>query len=131
MPLVRFAEAIFKGPYTLSIAILPSKRAKVLNVKYRNKSYTPNVLSFPLSKHEGEIILDLAEAKAQFDGGIAKGTWRAWVALLVIHSMLHLNGSRHGRTMERTLQKVLNDNGLQATLNAPTKTHVTTHHHRN
>lgn len=130
VPFARIAEKIFRAPYSLSIAVIPSQRAKILNATYRNKTYTPNVLSFPLSAQEGEIILNLTEARRQFESGIVSGTWSGWVALLVIHSMLHLNGMRHGRTMERRIETYLKDLGLRATLSAIT-IHDTTHHHRN
>jgi len=130
VPFSAFAEKIFRAPYTLSIAVIPARRAKVLNATYRNKTYSPNVLSFPLTPHEGEIILNITEARRQFDSGIVEGTWRQWVALLVIHSMLHLNGLRHGRTMERQLAKILTDFGLEARLLVSAPTHGTTHHHR-
>ncbi len=129
VPFKRIAEHIFTPPYTLSIAAVPSRRAQVLNATYRDKSYSPNVLSFSLSSHEGEIILNLAEARRQYDAGYAEGTWVSWVALLVIHSMLHLNGMHHGRTMERRLEKVLQAFGFDVRLHEP-HTHVQTHHHR-
>ncbi len=130
VPFSRLAQAIFRKPYTLSIAVIPARRAKVLNATYRNKSYSPNVLSFPLTPHEGEIILNITEARRQFESGMVAGSWRAWIALLVIHSMLHLNGMRHGRTMEQRLEHVLKDFGLSAHILPPPHHNGTTHHHR-
>jgi rRNA maturation RNase YbeY len=130
VPFRRIAEYIFDGPYTLSIAMVPARMARVLNAKYRDQSYSPNVLSFPLSDKEGEIILNLEEARRQFRSGGVNGTWTSWIALLVIHSMLHLNGMRHGRTMEAQLENTLRAFGFRASLHEP-HTHGASHHHRN
>ena len=130
VPFLSFAQEIFTTPYALSIAILPPKRAQALNAMYRNKTYVPNVLSFALSQNEGEIVLNLTEARRQWKSGAVDGTWTSWVALLVIHSMLHLNGMAHGRTMERRLEKILAKHKFRATLSTPNSTHGTAHYHR-
>ena len=44
------ARGVLGSRYTLSIVLIGDKRAKQLNKKYRNKDYTPNVLTFPLSE---------------------------------------------------------------------------------
>jgi rRNA maturation RNase YbeY len=131
VPFLSFAKEIFDAPYALSIAVLPPKRAQALNAMYRNKTYVPNVLSFALSPHEGEIVLNIAEAKRQWKSGDVDGTWASWVALLVIHSMLHLNGMAHGRTMEKQLENILTEHKFRAKLSAAHNTHGTKHHHRN
>ena len=50
-------KEILKDKYSLSVNFISPKEAKALNEKYRNKDYIPNILSFPLSKSEGEIFI--------------------------------------------------------------------------
>ncbi|MBP9766059.1 MAG: rRNA maturation RNase YbeY [Candidatus Pacebacteria bacterium] len=91
-------KEILKDKYSLSINFIPPNEAKALNEKYRNKDYTPNVLSFPLSKEEGEIFICLSVAR--------KGakefslSYDNFVRLLIIHGCLHLQGMEHCDEME-------------------------------
>ena len=75
--------------YSLSIACVSPKKSRELNKKYRKIDKPANVLSFPLSKNSGEIVLCPA-ARGQHTLGF-----------LVIHGMLHLKGSVHSSKMER------------------------------
>lgn len=106
LPFLRMKNAILGTAYDCSLVIIDDAESRRLNLTYRKKTYTPNVLAFPLAKDVGEIFLNMKEAGRQYasPSGIAKTeglTLRSWVALLVIHAMLHLKGLRHGRTMER------------------------------
>lgn len=79
--------------------------ARRMNRQYRNKSYFPNVLSFPLSKYEGEIFLNIpCAAREARRYGLSL---RTRAALLFVHGCLHLKGLSHGRTMERTERRIL------------------------
>ncbi len=75
-------------------------------MKYRYKSIsgkkTSNVLSFPLSKTSGEILLCPEAAKPYTIG------------YLFIHGCLHLKGARHSATMEREENRLLKKFGLRA-----------------
>lgn len=85
--------------YTLSLVICGDALATRMNREYRKKTYSPNVLSFPLSKREGEIFLNVRKAERE---ALRYGTTtRARMAFLFIHGILHLRGYHHGRTMER------------------------------
>ncbi len=76
-----------------------------LNVERRGKSYTPNVLTFPLSDTSGEIFINLREAKRQAKKyGVP---YREWTLKLFIHGLLHLEGMSHGDTMENKEQKLV------------------------
>jgi probable rRNA maturation factor len=105
LPFLQMKDAALGKGYALSLVIAGDKRSQSLNVQYRKKSYVPNVLSFPLDEHSGEIFLNLKQAKREHK---ARGeTFDYFVALLFIHSMLHLKGYAHSATMEREEQKLL------------------------
>ena len=98
-------KAVLGNAYDLSLVFVGDKRSRTLNQTYRGKSYIPNVLSFPLDKHTGEILLNLRQAKREHKG---RGeSYEFFVALLVIHGMYHLKGMAHGSTMERQEAKLL------------------------
>ena len=92
-------EVLPKG-YELSLVFVGDTLSKRLNLERRKKTYTPNVLTFPLTKKSGEIFINLAQAKREAQkSGVG---YRKWVLLLFIHGLLHLKGIGHGATMERT-----------------------------
>ena len=96
---VAIAEAILGKKYELSIVFATKKESQDLNNTYRGKNYPTNVLSFPLSKNAGEIVMHLPTAKkesANFDMPYAD-----FVGYLFIHGLLHLKGFDHGSTMEQ------------------------------
>lgn len=96
--------ALGKG-YQLSLVICGDRLAQRMNREYRKKSYRPNILSFPLSKMEGEIFLNIRKAarEARAEGIPA----RRRLALLFVHGCFHLAGYKHGDRMEALEQKVL------------------------
>ena len=105
LPFLRMKNKVLGKYYDLSLVIAPDAHTQKLNREYRKKSYIPNVLSFPLDQHSGEIILNVKQAKREHR---ARGeSFRFFVALLFIHSMLHLKGYRHGSTMERQEKRLL------------------------
>nr|MBP9840008.1 rRNA maturation RNAse YbeY [Candidatus Paceibacterota bacterium] len=57
LPFSLLKDDILGKKYSLSIALVTEKVSKDINTKYRNKNKSTNVLSFPLSKTEGEIVL--------------------------------------------------------------------------
>ena len=97
--------------YDLSIVVVGDKRSQTLNATYRKKTYVPNVLSFPLDEKHGEIFLNLKQAKREHK---ARGeSYEYFVALLVVHAMLHLKGMRHGSTMEKQEARLLAKLGVE------------------
>ena len=107
VPYEKIAAHILGGRFSLSVLICADTLAGQLNKKYRQKSYSPNVLSFPYSKTDGEIILNVrkAEREARAMGIPLKKR----LALLFVHGCFHLKGHLHGRTMEGLEEKVLRD----------------------
>ncbi|HEV3245295.1 MAG TPA: rRNA maturation RNase YbeY [Candidatus Paceibacterota bacterium] len=105
LPFERMAKQILGSGYELSLVICGDSLAQRMNQTYRKKSYKPNVLSFPISKSEGEIFLNVQCAKRE-----AKRygtTFPKRLALLFIHGCFHLKGLKHGTKMEASEQKVL------------------------
>lgn len=88
--------------YSLSIAYVSADKSREINKKYRKKDKPTNVLSFPLRKNEGEIVLckEVIGKEAKNFGR----TYANFLAFLVIHGMLHLKGMKHSSTMEKAEQ---------------------------
>ncbi|HEU0085867.1 MAG TPA: rRNA maturation RNase YbeY [Candidatus Paceibacterota bacterium] len=95
-------DILGKG-YSLSLASVDAKTSRRINRKYRGKDKPANVLSFPFSKTEGEIILCPETIKKQ-----TKKFGRDFESLfgfMVIHGMLHLKGMQHSSKMEEEENK--------------------------
>lgn len=111
LPFLRMKETILGKTYDLSIVFAGDKRTQTLNRIYRGKTYTPNVLSFPVDKQCGEIFLNLRQAKREHK---KRGeSFEYFVALLVVHGMLHLKGFAHGSTMEDKERAMLSKFGVK------------------
>lgn len=96
-------DTILGKRYELSLTFIGSTRAAQLNTEYRNKSYVPNVLSFPLDTKMGEIFITPAVAKKEarkFDL-----SYNGYVTYLFIHGCLHLKGLDHGPKMDALEEK--------------------------
>jgi len=85
--------------YELNIAFIGSTRAASLNKKYRNKTYTPNILSFPVDDSLGEIFLCVPVLKQAAKK--EKMSDKNYALFLFIHGCLHLKGIAHGEKMEQ------------------------------
>jgi probable rRNA maturation factor len=99
------ATAILGEQYHLSIVFVGATRARSLNQIHRKKNYVPNVLSFPLDQHTGEVYICPAVAKREakkFSLSVS-----GYLAYLLIHGLLHLKGYDHGATMERLERKYI------------------------
>ena len=96
-------EDILGKKYSLSIACVDEKTSQKLNKKYRQKNKPTNILSFPLKKDMGEIILcpDVIKREAKN----FNKTFPKFMGFLVIHGMLHLKGFEHSSTMEKEEKK--------------------------
>ena len=84
--------------YRLALIFVPAADIKKWNKIYRGKNQATDVLSFPLSKSEGEIYVCLAEAKKE-----AKKIGQPlskFIVSLFIHGLVHLKGHDHGATMD-------------------------------
>ena len=98
------ADALPKG-YQLSLVICGDRLAQRMNKQYRKKAYRPNVLSFHISKKEGEIFLNIRKAEREaHQEGISTA---ARAALLFVHGCYHLAGLDHSDHMEALERKTL------------------------
>ena len=90
--------------YDVSVVLVNNKTTKELNKKYRKKNKPTDVLSFPISENMGEIFINLelidkiAKEKGQ--------TKKTITTFLLIHSLLHLCGHKHGSIMENMERKL-------------------------
>jgi probable rRNA maturation factor len=105
LPFVRIKNAVLTESYELSVAFVTPKESHRLNKTYRKKDKPTNILSFPLDKNSGEIVLDLKTSRA--DAPNFEMSESKFLLFLVIHGMLHLKGLDHGSTMEREERKFL------------------------
>lgn len=105
LPFDSIREKILGQKYELSVTFLSPSAQKKLNKKYRGKNKSTNILSFPLSKRNGEITFDLSLVKKEsknFDM-----TYSQFLKYLFIHGCLHLKGYEHSSTMEKEERKYL------------------------
>ena len=107
LPFEAMTKKVLTDRYQLSLVICGDTLAQKINREYRKKTYSPNVLSFPLDTYEGEIFLNVRCAERE-----AKKynvPLRERLGLLFVHGLLHLAGMQHGRTMEHTEAKLLRE----------------------
>lgn len=111
LPFEKLAASALPKGYQLSLVICGDGLAQKMNKQYRKKTYRPNVLSFPLSKNEGEIFLNVrkAEREARTMGFAAKDR----LARLFVHGCVHLAGHNHGKKMDSLEMKVLTKFGFK------------------
>lgn len=105
LPFVRLKNAILGKSYELSVAYVTRATSRCLNMTHRQKDKPTNVLSFPLSKNSGELVIDLTTSRKE--SSLFDMTERNFIKFLVIHGMLHLKGYEHSSTMERLEKKFL------------------------
>ena len=100
-----------KHSVEVSVTFCDNKYIRSLNKEYRNKDKATDVLSFPMytpddiaaapSEEElllGDIVISLERAKTQ--AAELGNSFVREVAFLTIHSMLHLLGYDHERSVE-------------------------------
>lgn len=102
VPYEQIAKRILGAKYALSLVLTGNALATRMNREHRKKTYSPNVLSFPLSKTEGEIFLNIQKAKQEAKK--FKVTFQKRLAFLFIHACLHLKGLDHGDKMDQLEQ---------------------------
>lgn len=99
----KIKDDILGKNYELSLVFIGEKRSKKINYKYRGKDNSANVLSFPISKKEGEMFITPQKAKRQahlFDKNKDE-----FIGFLFIHGLLHLKGMEHSSKMEEAENK--------------------------
>lgn len=106
----KLAHAVLPRNYELSLVVCGDTLAQRMNVVYRKKKYTPNVLSFPLSQKNGEIFLNVRQAEREARAlGITK---KDRIAHLFVHGCAHLRGLPHGEKMDALEKRVLKRYGF-------------------
>ncbi len=105
VPFEKIKNAILGRPYELSLVLMADTMATRLNAEHKNKKGPTNILSFPLTKNEGEIFINVRRAKR--DAKKFNHTSSQHVAFLFIHGCLHLKGRLHGVAMEREEERLL------------------------
>ena len=105
IPYDKIANAVLGKNYELSLVVCGDDLARRMNKEYRKKNYKPNVLSFPLSRSEGEIFLNVRAAARE--ARRYKVPLRDRLAFLFVHGCFHLKGLQHGRIMEAQEQRIL------------------------
>ena len=105
LPFVSIKEKILGSNYELGVTLLTSVKQKKINLQYRNKNETTNILSFPLSEISGEITIDPVMVKK--DASNFNMSYTQFFKYLFIHGCLHLKGFEHSSTMEKEERKYL------------------------
>jgi len=101
LPRLAFAqmkEAALGSDYILSVSIVSKETIRELNKKYRQIDEPTDILSFPLTAHEGEIYLNLEYAKKESKK--FNRTYENFLGYLFIHGLVHLKGYDHSSKME-------------------------------
>lgn len=117
LPFGSVVDAVLGRKYYISIVMCGNALSRRLNRSYRGKDKPTNVLSFPYSKNEGEIFLNLPlierESRTwQLESFFKKNPsnvlrFKLHVLRLLIHGLLHLKGMQHGSRMEKEEIKFL------------------------
>ena len=110
VPFEKMAQFALPKGYQLSLVICGDALAQKMNTQYRAKTYKPNVLSFSLSKNEGEIFLNIK--KAAREARDLKISTNARIAHLFVHGCFHLAGYDHGDHMDALELKILKKFGF-------------------
>ncbi len=105
IPFGEIAREILGKNFELSLVICGDDLARRMNTEHRRKSYAPNVLSFPLSKTEGDIFLNVR--KAEREARLYGIPPRERLAYLYVHGCFHLKGIDHGDRMEKEEARVM------------------------
>jgi probable rRNA maturation factor len=107
VPRVAYADiknAVLGPKYSLSLAFLTPTEARKITKERKKKDKASNVLSFPLSKNSGEILICPATARKQAPDYELSS--EEFIVKLFIHGLLHLKGLPHGATMDHEESRI-------------------------
>ena len=93
---LKLKNQVLGEKYDLSFSYAESDEMRRLNKLYRQKDSFANVLSFPLSENEGEILIN---KNCQKNGGLS--------FYLFVHSLLHLSGLKHSQKMDKKETEIM------------------------
>lgn len=99
----KIKNAILGEKYDLSLVFVSAKKIQGLNKTYRNINKPTDILSFPLSKTAGEILICKTETKKMMKE--FGRNFDNFLAFLFIHGCVHLKGFDHGPKMEKVEEK--------------------------
>jgi len=105
IPFCGMTHRILGKNYDISVALVGDSLSRRINRERRSIDKPTNVLAFPISKNEGEIIINLP--KAMREAKAYSTTVKRHIGYLFIHGALHLKGMRHGATMEKRESELL------------------------
>jgi probable rRNA maturation factor len=100
----------------MTVALVPDRRVRELNRRYRRKDRPTDVLSFPAGEpgQLGDVVISLGVARRQADAaGHALDTE---LRVLALHGLLHLLGYDHERDegqMARLERRLRRKGGLR------------------
>lgn len=107
LPFLFLKNDILGKKYVLSVAFVDEYTSHKINKTYRGKDKPTNVLSFPMSKNSGELILcpKLIKQESTDEEKNFGKNFDELLGFLVIHGMLHLKGMDHGGIMDKLEHK--------------------------
>ena len=93
----RWARAALNGSAEITLRIVGTAEARILNRRYRARDYAANVLSFSYTLRRGMVQGDIVLcAPVIAREALAQGkTVEAHLAHLTVHALLHLQGHDH------------------------------------
>ncbi len=100
---IKIKEVVLGHKYDLSFAFVSKEEIKKLNRTYRGKNEATDILSFPISKTSGEILI--CKEKAKEKSVLYGRKSQNFLYFLFIHGLVHLKGYDHGAIMEREENK--------------------------
>ena len=103
LPFLLLKEKILKKNYSLSLVFVDKKTATELYREYKQKDEPLDILSFPLEKNSGEIIMNLAQIRTK--AKLYDRTYIDHLAFMTIHGMLHLSGHTHYNDTDASLME--------------------------
>jgi ssRNA-specific RNase YbeY (16S rRNA maturation enzyme) len=95
IPYQKIKTEVLGKEYDLSLAFLNAKEMRDVTIRSKKVDKISNVLSFPLSKTSGEILI-CRKAAAPFS-----------IGYLFIHGLFHLKGLKHSARMETQERRIL------------------------
>ncbi len=98
LPFVRMKDQILGKTYELSIVFVDKKTIEKMSQDFKGNKKHTNILSFPLEKNSGEIVMNLQTIRTEAKNFDKK--YVEYLGFLVIHGMLHLKGFVHSSKME-------------------------------
>lgn len=96
-------NAVLGPRYELSVAFVSSHTMRKLNRRYRGKSSSTDILSFPLSEQSGELMFSIVDVRKR--APLFGRSSSEFLPFLLIHGLLHLKGYAHGSKMEAQERK--------------------------